>query len=282
MAGFEEYSLLLPDDYPAVVRYWPVEKPRGAVLVLHGIQSHFGWYERSAERLQQAGYCVLQPDRRGSGHNPIARGHADSPRQLISDGFCCADELLDRSGLSRFHLAGISWGGKLAAAMYVEQPVLIRSLTLVCPGLFPRIDVGAMEKLRIGFSMLGDRGRLFDIPLNDPELFTSQPQWIRFLREDPLTLHQATASFFLVSRRMDSVVRHLPKSPPIPLYLFLADEDRIIDSPATAQYVRNLNWPAARITSYPQSRHTLEFEPIADQFCSDWITWLKSISESAP
>ncbi len=279
MPEFEELSIPLPDGYGAYGRYWPVRAPVGAVLYLHGIQSHCGWYEESARRLQQAGFAVLQPDRRGSGRNQADRGHAESQQQLIDDGLACGRRLLELTGLKQFHLIGISWGGKLACALATAEPGLVRSLSLVSPGLFPRVDVSGAEKFRIGLSMVGNRRRYFDIPLNDPHLFTSQPQWIEFLRSDELTLRQVTASFFLASRRMDCVVRDLPKLSPLPLHLVVADEDDIIDSGKTVEFVRELHWPGTRVTHYTDCRHTLEFEPVREDYFSDLVNGLTSEME---
>ena len=280
MPEFEELSIPLPDVYAAYARYWPVREPTGAVLYLHGIQSHCGWYEESARRLQQAGFAVLQPDRRGSGRNQADRGHAESQEQLIDDGLACGRRLLELTGLKQFHLIGISWGGKLACAMATAEPGLVRSLSLVCPGLFPRVDVSGAEKFRIGLSMVGNRRRLFDIPLNDPHLFTSQPEWIEFLRTDELTLRQVTASFFLASRRMDCVVRDLPGISPLPLHLMVAGDDDIIDSGKTVEFVRELRWPGTRVTHYPNCKHTLEFEPVREDYWSDLVSWLTSELET--
>ncbi|MEE9211851.1 MAG: alpha/beta fold hydrolase [Phycisphaeraceae bacterium] len=275
MADFEERTVILPDGYEAYARYWPVDRPRAAVLYLHGIQSHCGWYERSAGRLQQAGFAVLQPDRRGSGRNQQQRGHAESHRQLISDGLACGQHLLEHSGLRRFHLVGVSWGGKLACAMAVANPAALASLSLVCPGLFPRVNVSSAEKFRIGLAMVGNRNRYFDIPLNDPHLFTSQPRWIDFLRRDELSLHQVTASFFLATRRMDPVLRELPSIQPLPLHVMVAGDDQIVDSTKTVEYFRRLEWPKVRITNYPDAKHTLEFEPLCEEYCDDLVEWMQ-------
>ncbi len=279
MADCDELNITLPDGYSAYARYWPVGEPAGAVLYLHGIQSHCGWYEESARRLQQAGFAVLQPDRRGSGRNHADRGHAESQEQLIGDGLACGRRLLELTGLKQFHLIGISWGGKLACAMAVAEPGLVRSLSLVCPGLFPRVDVSGTEKFKIGLSMVGNPRRHFDIPLNDPQLFTTQPEKIEFLENDELTLHQVTASFFLASRRMDCVLRDLPKISPIPLHLMITDDDDIIDSGKTVEFVRELHWPGTRVTHYPDCRHTLEFEPVCEDYWCDLVSWLQSESE---
>ena len=42
---------------------------RGQVVVLHGVQSHGGWYHRLGRTLAAAGYIASFPDRRGSGAN---------------------------------------------------------------------------------------------------------------------------------------------------------------------------------------------------------------------
>ncbi len=178
--------------------------------------------------------------------------------------------------MKQFHLVGISWGGKLACAVAVAERGLVRSLSLVCPGLFPRVDVSGAEKFKIGLSMVGNRRRYFDIPLNDPQLFTSQPERIEFLRSDELTLHQVTASFFLASRRMDRVLRDLPRISPIPLHLMITDDDDIIDSGKTVEFVRELRWPGTRVTHYPNCKHTLEFEPVREDYWSDLVSWLLS------
>ena len=141
MDGYEELSLRLPDGYEAYARYWPAPNPRGAILFHHGIQSHCGGFEASARNLTAAGYSLMQPERRGCGRNMADRGHAESAAQLIADSHVARDQLLRRSGARTFHLIGVSWGGKLAVAAYVDDPSGVSALTLVTPGLFPKVGV---------------------------------------------------------------------------------------------------------------------------------------------
>jgi alpha-beta hydrolase superfamily lysophospholipase len=261
MPIFKEIAVSLPCNLASYARIWRPEQPgRGAALYHHGIQSHCGWYEESATALSNAGFHVLQVDRRGSGRNEIDRGHADSAEQLIADARAARDELRRRSGFDEYHVVGVSWGGKLAVAAYVDDPTGVRSLSLVTPGLFPRIGVSKAEMARIGFAMLYETRSLFDIPLNDAGLFTANPHWQEFINNDPLTLRQCTAGFYYASRRMDRVVGRLPQSPPVPIHLFVAEDERIVDNEKTIAFIRSLNWPATRITTYASARHSLEFE----------------------
>ncbi len=274
MQHFQELTIALPDGYPAYARLWKARPSRGAVLHIHGIQSHAGWYERSARRLWEEGFTVLQPDRRGSGRNTPDRGHAQSSDQLIDDALTCQDVLAEHAGGEKHHLLGISWGGKLVCAMHVARPERTASLTLITPGLFPVVGVSKAEMFRIGISMVGAPLRLYDIPLNDPELFTRIPERIRFLQQDPHQIHQATAGFFLASRRMDKVSLKLAQAPPVPTHLMLAADESIIDNEKTRTFLRDLNWRRTAITTYRNSRHTLEFDPDADAYLDDLVAWV--------
>ena len=277
MARFEEISLALPDGYAAYGRYWKASRSRGAVLYHHGIQSHCDWYESSAERLAEAGYSVLQVDRRGSGRNLKDRGHADSAEQVIADAHAARDELARRADCIAHHVIGISWGGKLAVAAYVADATGVQSLSLVTPGLFPLVGVSRGEMAKIGFAMLYEQRRMFDIPLDDAEFFTTVPCWQEFIRNDPLTLRQCTASFYLASRRMDKTVARLPKVTAVPLHLFLAGDERIIDNKKTADLIRELRWPGCRITRFEEARHSLEFEPDPGRYYEDMIEFIGAV-----
>jgi alpha-beta hydrolase superfamily lysophospholipase len=278
----ELLNIEMSDGYTAHAEYWTAPAGSPAVLHIHGIQSHCGWYTDTCRAINAAGFAVLQVDRRGCGRNEIARGHAESHQQLIDDGVTAAQVLLDRSGATRVHLVGVSWGGKLVAAMHALHPQRTASLTLIAPGLFPIIDVSNAEKFRIGWSMVAHPDKLYDIPLNDAELFTDNPERIDYIANDPLALHQATAGFFLASRRMDKVCRKLADAPPVPVHLTLAGDERIIDNDHTRKFVAELPWPHRLVSFYENARHTIEFGADRDQFVEDLIGFLRNPRNPQP
>ncbi len=275
MARFVEFHLVLPDGYKAYGRFWEARSPRGAVLYHHGIQSHCGWYEASAEWLADSGYAVLQVDRRGSGRNEIDRGHAESADQLIADALAARDELARRVGFAEHHVVGVSWGGKLAVTAYVTDPQGVRSLSLVTPGLFPLVGVSKSMMAKIGFAMLYEPREFFDIPLDDAEFFTSVPRWKDYIGTDPLTLRQCTAGFYLASRRMDKTVARLGGVEAVPIHLLLAGDERIIDNEQTECFIRTVGWPDFRVTRYDEARHSLEFEGDPAGYFGDLVGFLQ-------
>jgi alpha-beta hydrolase superfamily lysophospholipase len=249
------------------------------VLFHHGIQSHCDWFAASARKLTEAGFCVLQPERRGCGRNLVERGHAQSAEQLIADAHAARDELLRRSTFSTYHAIGVSWGGKLAVAAYVDDPTGVQSLSLVAPGLFPKVGVSKEQMTSIGFSMLYEPTKSYEIPLDDPHLFTKDESWQRYIAKDELTLRQCTAGFYLASRRMDKTVARLGQSRPIPLHLMLAGEEGIIDNEQTINFARRLDWPQTQITEYESARHGLEFD--APRYLNDLTAFIAGAGPDA-
>src|SRR3954471_3271566 len=98
------------DGYELHVATWPAEgKVRGRVVVLHGVQSHGGWYHRLGRTLAGAGYEAHFPDRRGSGANRADRGHAPSARRLVTDLSEWLGTIRAADRATPLILAGISW-----------------------------------------------------------------------------------------------------------------------------------------------------------------------------
>ncbi len=258
-------SLELTDGYATglYVHPPPPDAPqRTPVLYVHGIQSHPGWFVGSADALAARGRPVWQVVRRGSGENTVGRGHAESAGLLLDDLEVAARRVLQAEGAERVALVGVSWGGKLAAAyaIHPQRRVEIASLTLVAPGIVPRVDVPLTTKLAIGLALLVSPHRRFDIPLGDPALFTDSEAMREYLQADPLRLQRATARFLYAGRCLDVELRRADDgSLAVPCTLLLASRDRIIDNDATRRAVQRLAADAAHVVTLDGS-HTLEFE----------------------
>ena len=270
-------SISLADGYRASVRWWRPAKSRGAVLYFHGIQSHGGWYEQSGGLLAEMGLTVLMPDRRGSGLNQEQRGHVASVEQCLGDARELLDALLQQTGRSSAHVVGVSWGGKLTVALAGSASDRVQTISLIAPGLFPKIDLATTDKFRVAIAMMNDRHRLFDIPLNDPRYFTANPARLTFLETDSVMLRQVSASFLLASRSLDRHVRRFPQTSfHGGVHLLLAGRDKIIDNDRTRQWFDALPSPDRRLTEYPTGEHTLEFEADPSRFLRDLTEWISS------
>ncbi|HEV2949169.1 MAG TPA: alpha/beta fold hydrolase [Gemmataceae bacterium] len=262
-------------------RYIPAEPVKARVIGVHGIQSHGGWYENSCRYLSGAGFEVCFLDRRGAGLNQESRGDTPSFRRLLDDlaEFIQAEVKRHDSGLPTFFMA-ISWGGKLAIGLERRHPGLVDGLALLCPGFFPKVRPSLREGLGIALARLFSPRKLFPVPLNDPELFTANPRWQKFIQEDAHGLRQATARLLVESVRLGAYVRL--SSVKIPMLLLLAENDRIIDNARTRCFVEGFDSVDKKIIQYPGAHHTLEFEPNPEMFLRDLLNWFQDHIATKP
>lgn len=267
------------DGYPIQVAVWevPPETPlRGRVLIIHGVQSHQGWYQRLGANLARAGYETYFPDRRGSGANRIDRGHVESARRFIEDVAGQLRPLREASPSVPITLMGISWGGKIALATASRHPGLSDQIALICPGLHARVDVSFTERLKIIVALVVNRRKEFPIPLSDPALFTSSPEGQAFIAGDPLALRTASAMLLAASFFLDRMVRKARFSRLGPILLMLAGQDRIVNNEKTLKLFNSLNAEEKTLIEYPGGHHTLEFDPEPDRYATDLINWMNS------
>jgi alpha-beta hydrolase superfamily lysophospholipase len=256
-------------------RYAAKGELRARLIVLHGIQSHGGWYPRSCSQLANAGFEVNFLERRGCGLNDVKRGDAPSFRRLLDD----IGEFIDAMPNDKPRiLIGISWGGKTAAAFQYRHPGRIDGLALLCPGFFPVMRPGFFQRLWIGRCAFRNPTKLFPIPLNDPALFTESERWRDYLRNDPLALHEATARMMFLSNSIDIYLKRARKRVRTPTLLMLAEKDRIIDNAKTRRFVEKFRVDK-KILEYPGAHHTLEFEAEDHPFVGDLIAWLGDVSQ---
>lgn len=266
-------SFTANDGYRWLYRkFSPPDEPIGRVITIHGIQSHGGWYSRSCAKIAAAGYEVYLLDRRGCGLNRERRGDMPGFRRALDD---IAEFLrsLPQDGKPKF-LAAISWGGKLGVALQYRHPGLVDGLALLCPGIISKVRPTFYARLRITLARVFRPSKFFPIPLNDPKLFTTSPDWQRFVEEDQLGLREATSRMLFGNFALNIYLRRARKLVKLPILLLLAEHDDIIENAGVRAYVEQLPSTDKQIIEYPGAHHTLEFEPEGHAHVGDLIGWL--------
>lgn len=265
-------------------RYLPVGQPRAHVVGIHGIQSHGDWYKASCHWLATLGYAVSFLDRRGAGLNEQGRGDAPGFRRLLDDLAEFLASLRAGAPAARLpiFLMAISWGGKLATALQRRHPGLVDGLALLCPGFFSQVKPSRKQRLAILWARLTAPRKPFRIPLDEPELFTSSPQWQTYIAADPLGLRHASARLLFESVRLDGYLRFVPRHVRVPVLLMLAEKDRIIRNEPTRRFVEQFATRDREVIEYAGAHHTLEFEPQPETWRNDLSGWLDRHTGSRP
>lgn len=248
------------------------EEPRGALVYLHGIQSHGGWYLDTAQEVARRGYSMYLTDRRGSGASTEQRGYFESREQLVGDVREFVDlARADHPGQPVF-LVGGCWGARPAVTFAVESQDSLAGLILISPALAAKVDLTVPEKLKvIAGGTLRPRSKV-RIPLS-PELFTRNPKWLQFIREDPLVLHEVATSFFLKQALWDKWIAK-QTGLRLPLLLLQSGRDEIVDVPKVRTWFERQASEDKRYVLYPEFDHLLDFEDERGRYWDDLVEWL--------
>jgi len=154
MSDTTQAPFTLADGLNLALYDWPLplrQRPRGVVLIVHGLGEHAWRYDPLAQRLNEWGFCVRGYDQRGHGDSGGARGVIPHEDALIDD----LAEVLDDT---RRHIAqpwscplillGHSMGGLVAASFVQRRMAPVDALVLSSPAL--QTGIGALKKKLIG------------------------------------------------------------------------------------------------------------------------------------
>lgn len=165
MTDTSQAPFTLRDGLNLAVYDWPLPKrqrPRGVVLIVHGLGEHAWRYDPVARRLNDWGFVVRAYDQRGHGDSGGARGVLSEDDALLLD----LDEVLDDT---RRHLAqpwacplillGHSMGGLVAASFVQRKIAPVDALVLSSPaldagiGLLQKQLIAALNRIAPNFTL---------------------------------------------------------------------------------------------------------------------------------
>lgn len=273
------------DGQSLACRVWPGREDLPVTVYLHGIEGHSQWFQNTARAFSQRGIAVYAPDRRGAGLNNSERGHAQKCKALLADIEIILRLVADENPGRPIVLVGNCWGGKPASVMACGDyrstdgnPLpRLAGLILICPAIHTKVDFDWRTKLDIGLSVLkGDASSRvqLDIPI-EPTMFTQDPIYLDFIKNDPLRLLSASKRFFFEQFFLTLRAKLSAGKLSLPTLLIESGRDEIVDVPALDRWFASV--PASDKTKkvFAEAAHSLEFDPLwFDQYCQFLIDWI--------
>jgi acylglycerol lipase len=255
--------------------------PWAVIVFLHGIASHAGWFGETAALLNRQDVAVYGPDRRGSGRSGGPRGHLERYGRALDD----VEEMVRLVGSEHrttpVFLAASSWAAKLAVVYAAQRPASLSGLLLLGPGLLPRVSLSPTRQAFVVAGHLVAPTARLPIPLT-PELYTTNPPYVDFIRGDPLRLLKATTRFVWETARLDRQRRRASAQLRLPLLVLQGEDDKMMDVAKTRGWFSRLGVQDKTYLAYPGAGHTLDFEPDRSRYLSDMLEWLALRTPSGP
>jgi acylglycerol lipase len=293
----EELSGKLGAEVAYTVRYtrWKATGSNGKVIVYnHGLQSHRGWFNATAQALAGEGYTFYAFDRIGSGETSNgeswidgelkgARGHVRHWELFV--------EVLDRVILlagkenpgAEIAIWGNSYGAKVVTSYLFQRADRLeeRGVTaavFTTPGLFANSKTMPLpfSKSKLLFSSALAR---FPVPMveqdgdNGAAWFVAPGPWFDKIREDSLSLRDATRAFWMQTRSMDGYIGGRKKAVQlaVPAFYLMVRDDRLMDNDKMERHISR--HAAQGFYKYyeggPHRKHFLPFTEDAQQALGD-------------
>lgn len=254
-------------------REWKGNAKGDVIVYLHGIESHTGWFVDTAAALNHRGFIVYALERRGSGVNRVNRGYIKSFQVLIDDLKSALELIKKENPGKKVYLIGLCWGGKLAVTFAALKQGLIDGLILLAPAIKTKVTLTLGQRLDVLFSNFFRPRKLFAVPIED-SMFTKNPRYLEFIKNDSLKLTRVTARFFFETARMDMRLDRIAGDVRLPVLLLLAGDDRVVDNVLIKKWFKSVASEDKTMKIYHDSFHAIEFEDEARELVEDICEWV--------
>lgn len=267
------------DGTKLAVRVFGRQGTQTPVIMLHGLQSHSGWFVQSQTFLANLGCPVYAMDRRGSGLSEGTPGECIQFWEMANDVRAVVEWARMRHGKAKVHVFGHCFGTIPAALFTTAYPELVTSVILASSGIYTKIDVNLATKLRILWSKAFNQSKRFPIPLM-PEMFSELEKGVRFISNDEAKLRSVTASFYYEVLRAKRYIWAHRHRLTMPIFMANAGDDPICDNTANERFLASLPATHRLLINYEKSRHVIEFSRQRDDFFGDLGWWLERFGSS--
>lgn len=261
------------------------EKPKAAVLFIHGLQSHAEWMRASGagEAFARRGVSVLAFDRRGSGRSSTERGYAASGAQLlkdVNDAVILFRKELRKQGLEigrdiDLHLMANCFGVRIAVPYVVEAEKQglrpFKSLIILAPSTHMRKQAEYNLFEKVGLLLKNDHA-LIDTPLQD-EWFVSSGRGLKWIQNDPLSLRKVSVGLLKAAKTLTKITNNEIYDMRIPLMVMTGENDQMVDSQRAYEELFVPYKGVKRYQSF-KAEHSLEFGPARGDFVAETTDWL--------
>jgi len=191
------------------VRAWrPADAARGVVVLVHGFNSHSGYYTWVAEQFVGDGLAVYALDLRGRGKSDGERFYVGQFSEYVSDVAALVSLAKSRERGLPVYLLGHSAGGVVSCMYTIEHQAELAGL--VCESFAFQVPAPdfALAALK-GLSHLAPHAHVLRLKNED---FSRDAAVVKHMNEDPLIAHetQPTKTVAEMARADDRLKREFP------------------------------------------------------------------------
>jgi alpha-beta hydrolase superfamily lysophospholipase/uncharacterized protein YbjT (DUF2867 family) len=261
------------------LRSWrPPAKPRGVVVIVHGLMAHSGLYEWVAQSLAKNDLAVYALDLLGHGKSDGEHYFTESVDRYVRDVAKAVDIAKSRDpGLPVFVL-GHSAGGVVSCTYALDHQKDIAGL--VCESFAYEVPASDFSlSILKGLSHIAPHLKVFRLKDED---FSRDPQFVEKMKSDPLVHHQAypTSTVAALARSDERLTREMPNLT-LPVLILHGSEDKVTKPSGSQHFYERTGSTDKTLKLYEGHYHDLLNDVGKDLVMADIAQWLTRHSGAA-
>ncbi|HEY9869404.1 MAG TPA: alpha/beta fold hydrolase [Candidatus Obscuribacterales bacterium] len=269
------FSIGAPDR-PITGRSWgTATQCRAAVLLVHGLGAHSGWFEAFGRRLKVRRMFAAAIDL--TAHGKRKNQKLMSWRQWVDDIGEAARYIRGQTTGKPFFLMGNSLGAALAlAAVEAATP---DGLVLFSPGLdgYPGTFTITYRVQAIAKAIFSPDSEI-NLPYTD-DVVSREESVKAWIDKDPDRRNEMPARMALELLKLSRYVTGSLNTVSCPVLMMTAGVDRVVNNTVNDRYFARLACPSKKRRHFDQAWHDLMFDPVIDELTDEVVSFM---SECAP
>ncbi len=274
MTDSVQSAFIAEDGETVAIIDWPLpdRKPRGVVVLVHGLGEHIWRYKHVAAQLNEWGFVVRGFDHVGHGDSGGDRGSLPHKNRMLKDLADVIDDSTRQYGSKvPVIVIGHSMGGLVAADLVRRDLRHVSGLVLSSPAL--NAGIGFFQKLLIGL--------LLKVA---PDLRVDNGLKAQYVSRDPAVV-KAYIADKLVHRKISArLANYIASTGPkviaaahtwtVPTLVLYAGKDRLVNPLGSSEFVRAAPRSLVRAKCFEQMYHEIFNDPEQEHVFSALKTWL--------
>lgn len=256
--------------------WWMPVRPKGLLLLVHGISEHSGRYGPFIRYFVDQGYGVAVYDQRGHGQSGGRRGHIDHFQDLLGDLAQFVQMTRERYPDVPMFLVGHSFGGQVVLNFVVRYSKGLRGLIVSSPNIALRLKIAAWKRWLVDHCH-AVAPHVQVAQRIDPTWLSKDEAVSKAYREDPRVLPGVTLQMSAEIIRNLDLMMALASRIHIPTLFMHAGDDRICDPEATRRFYRRIPVMRKRLKVYEGMRHELFNEVAREMVFRDVHRWIDEL-----
>lgn len=256
------------------VRAFPaVGRPRAALVICHGVNSHGGQYLWAGAQFASAGFATFALDLRGRGRSEGARFHVDDIAEYVADVEAVISLARSRYPALPVFLLGHSAGGVVSCTYALDRQAEIAGF--VCESFAFKVPApDAVLAVVKGLSRVAPRLPVLKLKNSD---FSRDPIAVRILDEDPLTRGevQPASTVAALVRANERLRREFPRIR-LPLLILHGTADRATLAAGSRFFHETAGSSDKTLKLYDGHYHDLLNDVGKDAVLADIRGWLEA------